>query len=322
MEQTIEFLRSLSVAVEPIITAREFERVKLLDEAVEAVLVNDDTRNRFLNLAHTVNRIFKAILPDPAANEFLPVCSLLRIIQLKIEALRPRVDVDDVMKKVEHLLDENISARGYVIQEPVGYYGKRLIDLSQIDFEKLKKQFARARKRVEVEKLRGTIKAALQRMVRLNRTRVDFLDKFQRMIEEYNQGAANVEEFFDRLLRFVNELQEEEKRSVSENLTEEELAVFDLLTRPDMKLTKKEEAQVKKVARELLEILKREKLVLDWRKTQARRAAVRVTIEDKLDELPQLFSRDIYNRKCEAVYQHIFESYYGEGRSVYASAGA
>lgn len=84
-----------------------------------------------------------------------------------------------------------------------------------------------------------------------------------------------------------------------------------------MKLTKKEEAQVKKIARELLETLKREKLVLDWRKTQATRAAVRVAIEDKLDELPQVFSREIYNEKCNAVYQHIFESYYGEGRSVY-----
>jgi hypothetical protein len=58
---------------------------------------------------------------------------------------------------------------------------------------------------------------------------------------------------------------------------------------PEMTLTKKEEVQAKKVARELLETLKREKLVLDWRKTQATRAAVRVTVEDKLDELSVVF---------------------------------
>jgi type I restriction enzyme R subunit len=140
------------------------------------------------------------------------------------------------------------------------------------------------------------------------------------MIDEYNQGAANLEEFFERLLKFVKELQEEEKRGVSEGLSEEELAVFDLITKPEMKLTKKEEGQVKKVARELLEPLKREKLVLDWRKTQATRAAVRVAVEDKLDELPRVFTREIYTQKCNVVYQHIFESYYGEGRSVYAAA--
>jgi len=319
--QTVQFLQEVSVKVEPIIAAKGFERVKLLDEAVDAVLVNDTTKKRFINLSNTVNRIYKAILPDPEANEFVPVCALFRAIQLKIEVLQPEADVSEVMEKVEDLLDESITAKGYVIREPVTPYGKKkLIDLSEIDFKALKKEFAKERRRIEIEKLRGAINSALEKMVRLNKTRVDYLEKFQQMIDEYNQGAANLEEFFERLLKFVKELQEEEKRGVSEGLSEEELAVFDLITKPEMKLTKKEEGQVKKVARDLLETLKRERLVLDWRKTQATRAAVRVTVEDKLDELPGVFTREIYTQKCNAVYQHIVESYYGEGRSVYAAA--
>jgi len=318
--QAVQFLKEVGVEVEPIIAAKGFERVKLLDQAVDRVLVNDNTKKRFINLSNTVNRIYKAILPDPEANEFVSVCALFRAIQLKIEALQAEADISLVMEKVEDLLDENITARGYIIRDPVvPYERKKLVDLSRIDFKALKKEFAKERRRIEIEKLRGAINSALEKMVRLNKTRVDFLEKFQRMIEEYNQGAVNLEEFFERLLKFVNELQEEEKRGVSEGLSEEELAVFDLITKPDMKLTKKEEGQVKKVARELLETLKREKLVLDWRKTQATRAAVRVTVEDKLDELPRVFTREIYTQKCNAVYQHIFESYYGEGRSVYAS---
>jgi len=225
------------------------------------------------------------------------------------------------MEEVEALLDKSITAKGYVIREPAATTGKkRLVDLSRIDFKTLRKEFSKERKRVEIEKLRGAIHSALEKMVRLNKTRVDYLEKFQRMIDEYNQGAANLEEFFERLLKFVKELQEEEKRGVSEGLSEEELAVFDLITKPEMKLTKREEGQVKKVARELLQTLKREKLVLDWRKTQATRAAVHVVVEDKLDELPEIFTREIYTQKCNAVFQHIFESYFGEGRSVYAAA--
>jgi len=319
--QTVQFFKEVGVEAEPIIAAKGFERVKLLDEAVDAVLVNDTAKKRFINLSNTVNRIYKAILPDPEANEFVPVCALFRAIQLKIEALQPEADVSEVMEKVEDLLDKSITAKGYVIREPVTPYGKKkLIDLSEIDFKALKKEFAKERRRMEIEKLRGAINSALEKMVRLNKTRVDYLEKFQQMIDEYNQGAANLEEFFERLLKFVKELQEEEKRGVSEGLSEEELAVFDLITKPEMKLTKKEEGQVKKVARELLEPLKREKLVLDWRKTQATRAAVRVAVEDKLDELPRVFTREIYTQKCNVVYQHIFESYYGEGRSVYAAA--
>jgi type I restriction enzyme, R subunit len=319
--QTVKFLQDLKVEVKPIIAAKGFDRVRLLDDTVNLILINDSTKRRFVNLSNTVNRIYKAILPDQEANEFVPVCALLRAIQLKIEALKPEVDISQVMDKVEDLLDESITARGYVIREPVTPYGKKkLTDLSQIDFNALRKEFAKERKRIEIEKLRGAINSALEKMVRLNKTRIDYLEKFQRMIDEYNQGAANLEEFFERLLKFVRELQEEEKRGVSEGLSEEELAVFDLIIKPDMKLAKKEEGQVKKVAKELLETLKREKLVLDWRKTQATRAAVRVTVEDKLDELPRVFTRGIYTQKCNAVYQHIFENYYGEGRSVYAAA--
>jgi type I restriction enzyme R subunit len=142
------------------------------------------------------------------------------------------------------------------------------------------------------------------------------------MIDEYNAGAVNVEEFFKRLLEFARELREEDARAVKENLSEEELAVFDLITKPDMKLTKKDEHAVKKIAREMLDTLKREKFVLDWRKSQTTRARVRVAVEEKLDELPDVFTPEIYRHKCDAVYQHVFESYYGAGRGVYFGAGA
>lgn len=93
-----------------------------------------------------------------------------------------------------------------------------------------------------------------------------------------------------------------------------------MLTKPDVTLTKKEEQEVKKVAFELLITLKREKLVLDWRKRQQSRAAVKLAIEENLDRLPQTYTTELYERKCEAVYQHVYESYFGQGQSIYARA--
>ena len=88
-----------------------------------------------------------------------------------------------------------------------------------------------------------------------------------------------------------------------------------------MELSRQEEQQVKKAARDLLETLTREKLVLGWRKLQQSRAQVKVTIEDALDQgLPTVYTSEIYQRKCDAIYQHVFESYYGAGQSVYAAA--
>jgi type I restriction enzyme R subunit len=152
----------------------------------------------------------------------------------------------------------------------------------------------------------------------MNRSRMDFMEKFQQLIDEYNSGAINIEMFFNSLVEFAQELNQEEKRAIAENLTEEELAVFDILTKPDMKLTRKEKNQVKRVARDLLTKLKAEMLVLDWRKRQQSRAQVMVTIEDMLDKgLPATFAEDVFHQKCDLVYQHVYDSYFGEGWSVY-----
>jgi len=146
-----------------------------------------------------------------------------------------------------------------------------------------------------------------------------FLEKFRQMIDKYNAGSINLEEFFAQLISFAQRLNEEEKRGIAENLSKEELALFDILTKPEPRLRKSEEIQVKKIARELLGALKREKLVLDWWKRQQTRQAVRVCIEEVLDRLPPLDSPDLYRTKCELACRHVYDSYFGEGKSVYAS---
>ena len=178
----------------------------------------------------------------------------------------------------------------------------------------MRKKFLEGVKNTQIARIKAAIKSKLNRMVRFNRTRVDFLEKFQQLIEEYNSGAINIELFFDRLLTFVKKLNEEEKRGVEENLTEEELALFDLLKKPD--LSRKEMQLVKLASKELLGKLKKEKLVLDWRRKQQARADVLFTIETMLDaKLPRSYPPELYKQKCFIVYQHIYDSYYGAGKS-------
>jgi type I restriction enzyme R subunit len=194
------------------------------------------------------------------------------------------------------------------------------VDLSKIDFDKLAKRFERSRKRTEAERLQALITMKLSELIRRNRSRVDFLEKFQKMIDEYNAGSKNIEQFFKELVKFAQSLTDEEKRSVAEKLSEEELALFDILTKPEPKLSKKEEEQVKKVAKTLLETLKKEKLVLDWRAKQQARAAVRKAIGRAFaTSLPSIYSEDMQRDKCDRAYAHIYDSYFGAGRSVYAA---
>ncbi len=200
--------------------ATGFDREKLKDDAVAAFVINDETRRRFLQLAGNVDRLFKSLLPDVAANEYAPICKVFSVIAAKIKIDIPATDISEVMNDVSSLLDYSIATQGYVIKasETTNY-----IDLSQIDFDTLRAKFDKGRKATEAQKLRSQIAQKLDRMVRLNRTRIDFLQEFQKMIDEYNSGASNIETWFAKLTAFAQKLSEEEKRGISEQLTEEEL---------------------------------------------------------------------------------------------------
>lgn len=203
----------------------------------------------------------------------------------------------------------------------VAYSPARLVDLSRIDFEALRRRFLEGRQRTEAERLRTLVSAKLHEMVRLNRSRAQYLERLQRLIEEYNAGSKNVELFFQELMELTQELSVEEQRTVAEALSEEELALFDLLTKPEIELTEKERQQVKHAARDLLQTLKDQKLVLDWRKRRQSRAEVLLAIEVVLDaELPLRFDPGLYRQKCDAIYEHIYDSYYGPGQSIYTHA--
>ena len=303
--------------------AEPLKRLELLDSAVDALVASDEHKKRFLEQTAFVDRLYKAVLPDKVAHEVQADCELGRVLSRMIRNLTPQANISGIMDDVEELLDSSIAPKGYVIREKTEEEGNvHLVDLSNIDFDALRQRFEKGRKHTEAEKLKGAIARKLNTMVRLNRQRVDYLEKFQKMIDDYNSGSVNVEEFFRRLLEFTQSLTEEERRSVGENLTEEELALFDLLTKPEPQLKKKEREQVKKTARELLETLKKEKLVLDWRKRQRDRAQVKVTIETLLDAgLPEIYDTELYEKKTTAVYQHIYDNYFGAGISVYSEVG-
>jgi type I restriction enzyme R subunit len=120
-------------------------------------------------------------------------------------------------------------------------------------------------------------------------------------------------------LTLSRNLSEEQQRHVRENMAEEELAIFAILTRPAPELSTDERAEVKKVARELLNRLK-QLPVLNWRQKSTARSQLKLAIEDVLDTLPEAYDQPLYAQKCSALFEHIFESYPKRDAGVYAAA--
>jgi len=321
IQGTIKLLNDWNISLSNIIEAEGLGCVSLIDDAIECILENDERQAQFREKNSIIQKTYKAILPDTAANEFQPVVKLLQVLADKLGSISPVVDISDVLAQVSEVLDKSVRVeKRHVSDVKDEYKAGRILDLSKVDFEKLQEQFKKGRKRMLAEQLRKAIEARLRALYMLNKSRINYLDAFQKLIDEYNAGSMNVEEYYRRLLEFVKNLNEEERRSLSENLSEEELAIYDLLINPPLKMTQKEVMSVKKVAHELLEKLKGDKLVIDWRKKQQAKAAVKLCIEEILERLPPVFDSDLYHQKCGLVYQHVYESYYGCGKSVYGQA--
>ncbi|MES2304286.1 MAG: type I restriction endonuclease subunit R [Gemmatimonadota bacterium] len=315
LSEATVFAELRGVRLSNISHAQGFERIGLIDDAVEAFLASEAEKQNFLQLASRVARLFKAILPDPLANELAPLAVLVAYIAAKIRSETDPADISDVMGEVEALLNDSIATEGYRIgpaSQPAA-----LINLSEIDFEALQAKFTAGHKRTEAEKLKRLIEGQLHQMLAMNSSRVDLAEKFQKLIDEYNAGSRNIEQFFLELKEFARALTEEDRRAMAEGLSEEELALFDILTKPEPVLTKAEEADVKRVARELLETLKREKLVLDWREKQQARAAVMQTLKLEMRGLPARYTLELRKAKVDRAYAHVFDHYFGAGESAY-----
>ena len=320
INEVIAFCANLGVDLAQIDAASSLERIGLIDDATNSILTDDETKRAYLQGANNVLKLYKAILPDSSANAFVSICSLIYIITRKINTITASADISDVIKAVEDLLDQSIAPTGYLIEDPAYYETDQIVDLSQIDFDQLREQFRGRHKQIEIEKLKGAINRKLSELIRFNRTRMDYQEKFEQMIAEYN-AASDVQQFFEQLIAFVDALNAEEQRTITEQLSQEELALFDHLIPTDLDLTEAQRDEVKNTVRQLLNSL-REKLVLDWRKRQTSSAAVRQTIKEVLDaQLPRCYTPALYEQKCEVVYQHIYDSYFGEGKSIYSIPG-
>jgi type I restriction enzyme R subunit len=314
--ELVAFAERWDVVLDELAKAEGFEFIALRDAAVEALLVDAVTRRAYLERSDRVRRLFASILPDPSAGPHARLVGVARNIAERIRSLDEPPDVTHVAGAVSELLDRSVGAEEYVIRAAAeGAEGDSPIDLNTIDFEALAGKLA-GRKRSATQRLTKRLGEQLEASARRNPGRLDLIARLRDLIAAYNTGSLNVDEMLKRLQALSRDLSEDEARTVREGLSEAELAVFDLLTKPDPVLTDEERAQVRQIARTLHERIT-DRLVLDWRRKAETREATRVLVRDVLDELPDAYDAETWQRKTDAVFNHIFASYYDDGHSVY-----
>ena len=292
-----------------ILSVPKAQRAARIGAAVEALIAPDERRQRFVRLSDAAVRAYKALLPDDQAAPFFARVAALSIVADAVRATIKPPDLSALAARMETLLDAAIL--GVSITAPVrdGATNEGLLDLSGLNFDKLAEMFA-GQPRTAAEALRTAVEAKAERMAAANPTRSDLIGRLEELVAAYNAATLGAEAFMAKLKAYCTDLDEEERRHAREELTEAELAIFDLLTRPEPKLTQAQEIQVKSTARALLSKLKDLVAVRDWYRRQQPRAAVHSAIRLELDELPEEpFPREIWDEKVEAVWQFVSSRY-------------
>lgn len=311
------YLKELGFNLIDLINAKPMKKLAKINQATDAVCLNETTRAKFEIMARDVFRKYKALYPEDQIKPFIKPFNAIEAIYDQLNQQVKTADIVEIMMQLQTLVSESVFTYKASEDQP-----DKIIDLTSLDFDKLKAAFEKLnRKNTIVYDLQQAIEKKLKQMVRENPLRLEFYENYKEIIEEYNNGKDinATKKAFDDLSDFLKGLSEEDSRAMREGLDEETLAIFDLLKKDNLK--DKEIDEVKKVAKQTLDSLKAEKLKIErWRESTQLRAQVKTTIYDVLLWLPQVpYSEDDVYEKTNVIYQHIFTNYPGGGQSVYSN---
>lgn len=319
IDEADTFLNNIGIDIGKIIEdSNTLDRLDKLRTAYNTIIANDENKEKFKVILNTLSNLYEASKPEIFERnwnneKFSPLVYLLGLFHNTIDDEK----ITRAKLRMSGLLDGSISANdnfnSYIQQGGQNYviHDSKVIDLSKIDVEALRKEIKTAKyKAIEIDDLKAFIDEALQQMLSRNCTRNNFSERFKRIIDSYNAGGTENEDYYEQLIKLVEELKKENERANTEGLSEEELEIYDLLI-AGKKLSQAEERKVKLSAKNLFKKLtekKSELLVVDWYKDEQPRAKVKSEIEASLNnDLPDSYDTSSFKAKIDLLMNHFVD---------------
>lgn len=306
------FCQEKGINIDTVIGNKDvFRSLSEFDAYADTLMSRDDWRKTFAVYENTISSLYEACKPEVLGRPVVRSVAVFQYLRGVMDSIIGQTDIEAVNIRIGQLLDESL-----VVDQPVGMHEGRDVyritksgrtwDLSKINFDKIKEEFARATyKNIEISDLRAFIQRKVEQMLQQNVARTDFVQRLQAIIDAYNAGSSSADNYFDELVKFAKGLKAESERHVREGLTEDELEIFDLLKKDSM--TQEETQKVRLAARSLLHRLLHEPpkvLVQDWYKDSQTKKKVQSAVEEVLHAyLPESYDRVLFKDKCN----HVFE---------------
>jgi len=312
LDQTDIHLRGLGFEPNRLIGARGFTKIQAIADGVEAAYTSDESKRRFEILSRIVFTRFKSLVMEPTAHTYAERHDNTEAIYKKLEERRDNADVTELLKQLHRIVNAAIRAATPGDDQNDSKY----FDLSQIDLVKLRDEFAKKckRKATVLQDVRQMVEDKLDKMLARNPQRMDFYKKYSEIIADYNRekDRVTIEETFAKLVDLANSLDVEQRRAAEEGLSEDELALFDLLNKDS--LSKVDRERVKQASRSLLESVQKLIAPLErWTDKEQTQAEVEVFILDHVyATLPSPpFTDEEKQSVANRVYKHIWQQSIG-----------
>lgn len=274
-------LRDLSFEPNRLIGATGFTRIEALRDAVDALYTTDEAKRRFEIMAREIFSRMKTVMLEPSVHAYYIRHDNIEAIYKKLQENRDTADVTDLLKQLHLIVNEAIRTQGAGEDHAEGIR----VDLSEIDFEKLRDEFAKKirHKHTVLQEMRALVEKKLAAMLAQNPLRMDYYKKYQAIIADYNRekDRATVEQTFALVAKLYSDLDGESERHIREGLTEDELALFDLLQKES--LSKADREKLKQASKQLLAVLQGKiNSMPNWFRNETTQADVQICILDNL----------------------------------------
>ena len=311
--ETDQFLLSLDISLDMILEeADTLNQIEMYRKDYNRILEKDEWKDRFKVLANLLGNLYEAAKPEIfernwSNKKFSPISYLIGLFYNQIDDEK----LTRAKAKMAEVLDRSVSSEGTEDKDKYVIHEDKVIDLSKLDVEDLRNTIETAPyKAIEIEDLRSFIEKALEQMINKNCTRIKFSERYKGIINRYNAGGSENEDYYEKLLELIEELKKEQIRATEMDLEEEELEIFDLLVK-DRKLTKAEEQKVKLAAKNLYKKLLEEKdkvMVVDWYKDEQPKQKVLGLIQVSLNnDLPESYDREVFSTKTNLLMNHFID---------------
>lgn len=304
------FLHERDYELQELINAQSFDKLSLLKKAANLLCETVEIRKSYCTFATTLLRLWKYLDREDITEDMRKKKDAIEAIYKELQKKRKHADITDLSVAINDIVNEHLEIDSDKMM--VADSGRRF-DISGIDFDLLRREFAkREDKNLVLRDIQELLQERLARLLAENPSRINFYEKYQEIIQAYNQeqNRATIEKTFEELMHLSQSLSEEEKRYIREGFkSDEELSLYDLLLKDN--LTKPEVKKLKDVAIDLLAKIKDQLAGMDHPFDKpTTRATLIITIRDVLwQELPESYSEESINYYRDSVYNYVSQKY-------------